>query len=814
MRKHVLLVAIVLILSFSVLGSISAPRNGTNVYLETLAPLNSGISSMLDVIDYSQSDIRTFSNADNETSFNFNSNWFPDNHHGFRLHAAITDLRKTTDPIPNGDFEQHIEPGNNWTLTQSDGMISSLSTIPEGNPGSCLDVELAYSKLLLTRTAYVDNDFEYISQFTPSTLTLSFDIRYSADITQADWFIVRVSIDDQFGSPVGMWWETTSDFNPASWTHISFPTFSVNGSLTLRITLQKTTSTNLDVDGHIYFDNFEYQIGSYGTPSEVGLTLNSTVVTNTFGANGEADIYVDPILKEEIDPSLGWNTNQTFIFAANDSITFDFEYTMFVKCHNDDSAIASFTVSSESEPSWIINYTIPSGRPPPGYDNYQFGLFLPEEWDLVVVRDQNGNNITSYSYNTTSRFLLMDEDIGVSDETFDIHCSSIVQTETVLNSPLPDGRYGWNGLFVNVSWINSDLDTYITNSEVTLDYVEVSGGTFTYELEGNNYGSYSVQVPRLSSTADSPITIVVEFQMKGYQNATSATGTALEFTVFVNTGVPPTIFGLQTEILILVVVLLIVIIMSWLLYSKVYRQRYVIPKRLAHARKLQEVLEMFNDVTNLSRFLVLHHGSGIAIFDPFKDRGMDASLFGGFLQALQAFAIDVAKNSDDSALPSEARLSEISYEGFRVIIHDGTYTRTALVYRGIPSNTLKGKIQTFTSRFEEKFSQQLEKRGYEPAIFDGASELLEEIFHVSILFPHKVVPEVPKSLDLSVLENRLHFVALELSKSSESVFLGEIMNSYLETVQEEPTELMNAIFQLREKKLLIPSDLFDSNNSH
>ncbi|MDO8123104.1 MAG: hypothetical protein Q6364_01845 [Candidatus Hermodarchaeota archaeon] len=808
MRKHVLYVTIALILvsSFTTPGIASQNRNA--VLVESLASLNSEIWSLLDVYEYCHNKTPIFSNAHNDTIFTFNSDFYPPNYYGYRLHAAITDLRKTINPIPNGDFEQYPEPGNNWTVTQSTDLIKDNYTIPEGNPGSCYVLELKNGKVLGTQTDYVDNDFEFISQFTPTTLTLSFDIRFSADITKEDWFIIRVEIEDHLNDSMGMWWQPTSEFAPTTWTHISFPTIPVNGSLTLRITLQKTDSSNLDVDGLIYFDNFEYQIGTYDAPSGVELTLNSTEVIDTFAANGEVDIYVDPILKEEISPSLGWNTNQTLIFAANDSITFDVQYTMFVKTEGEESAISSFTVSSDSEPSWVINYTIPSGRPPPNYQNYQFGLHLPYEWNLVVVRNQIGNKINSYSYNATTRFLLMDENIGIPGETFDIHCISIIQTEPVLNSPVPNGRYGWSSLFVNVSWINLDLGLFVKNATVTLRYTDKSNSTFTISMIHNGCGSYAIHVPIIKTDSDSPLSIEIEFLKEGYLNATSATGTALEFSVVVNTGIPPTLFGIQTEFLILAVILLISILLGWILYSKVYNPRYVIPKRVAHARKLQEVLEMFNDVTNLSRFLVLHHGSGIAIFDPFKDKGMDASLFGGFLQALQAFAIDVASNSDDSALPTQARLSEISYEGFRVIIHDGTYTRTALVYRGIPSDTLKEKIQTFSARFEERFLQQLEKRGYEPAIFAGANDLLEEIFHVSLLFPHKVVPEVSKGLSLSVLENRLHFVALELAKSSELVFLGEIMNSYLETVREEPTELMNAIFELREKKLLIPTEVF------
>lgn len=808
MRKQILLIITFLILTLNLATPIHLQMNKTTSTIAPRQTMEAETWSPHDVYEYGQNESQLYSNAHNESSYNFESDRLPSSYYGYRLHANITNLRKTVNPLPNGNFEQYSEPGNNWSLAQSDELISTVSTSPDGNPGSCLDIGLVNTKVPQTRSAFVDNDFEYNSTSTSNTLILSFDIRYSTGITTADWLIVRVEIQDSFGDPMGMWWKTTADFNPTSWSHVSFPTMSVNGSLRLRITLRKTATDNLNVSGQVYFDNFEYQIGSSVYPTDVALSLNNSAVVDAFGYSGSVDIYTDPFYREELPRSLGWITNQSFIFTANESITFDVQYTMFVKTESLDSAIASFSISSASEPSWIINYTIPAGRPPPGYENYQFGLYLPNDWNLKAVRDQIGNNIISYSYNITSRFLLMNKKIGSPGDSFNILCVSVVQTEAVLNSPIPNGHYGWQSLFVNASWMNLEFNSFVKNAIVMLRYNDESNNTFTRQMESNDYGSYSVDVQIITIESNSPLSIEIEFYKEGYLNATTAAGTALEFTVVVNTGLPSAIYGVPTEFLILAVLLCIIIILSWLLYSKVYKPRYVIPKQVAHARKLQEVLEIFNDVTNLSRFLVLHHGSGIAIFDPFKDRGMDASLLGGFLQALQAFAIDVAKNSDDSALPSEARLSEITYEGFRVIIHDGTYTRTALVYRGTPSNTLKEKIQTFSARFEEQFSQQLKKRGFEPAIFDGASDLLEEIFHVSLLFPHKLVSEVPKGLSLSVLENRLHFVALELAKSSEFVFLGEIMNSYLETVKEEPTELMNAIFELREKKLLIPTEVF------
>jgi predicted DNA-binding protein len=245
---------------------------------------------------------------------------------------------------------------------------------------------------------------------------------------------------------------------------------------------------------------------------------------------------------------------------------------------------------------------------------------------------------------------------------------------------------------------------------------------------------------------------------------------------------------------------LILIITVWLAYSKGYRKRYVIPKREAHEKKLEEVLAIYNDVTNISRFLVLHRGSGIAIFDSMGERGRDGSLIGGFLQAIQAFSIDV---NEEQRPTDQAQLSEITYEGFRVLINDGQHVRTAIVYRGTPSETLRQKLELFTKRFETDYQNELLKHGHEPRRFENANELLEEVFHISLLFPHEVVT-VTSDIQLTNLESRLHFIALELNKQRKSIYLSEIVNKYLETINENPVELLNAIFQLREKQLIIP----------
>ncbi len=892
--------------------------------LQTTIPSYSGLGTNFDVFEFTQNASQTITNGRNDTSFTYPSNWLPPNYYGYRLHADIHNLKKTENPVSNGDFEKYPEVGNNWTLNHpGPAVISSASNTSGGNPGSCLEVKLLNDRLPSTGVSQIDNNFTYISELVPDSLTVSFDIRFSSNITKASWLQVSVLILDDNGNPKGLWGQSTSNFYSTLWTDITFSTLFINGSTTLRISVEKNDGRNIRVDGLIYFDNFEYLIGSDTTPSEVALALNETSIVNTFGSNGEVDIYADAILKEEISISNAWNTTQVFSFNSTFSITFDYQYIMYVKSEAAESASSWFSVQINMDPDWIINYTVPSGHIPPGYQGYQFGLYLPEGWVFSIVRDKIGNIITSYNYNSTTQFLLIEDNLAIPDDTFSIQSSSqnyiseiyiqkssdalgpwtnissddyfiigdyfrvyaviealdsfgntgtvsimlpngtvchsdtsitfnsttntltstawmveslceafagepyfalvsynstnqcgfrshnfliMNQAKATLIEPVPDSIMGWEGFTINVTWQHMLTDNYISDAEVILRYNDNFNQTQFAEMTPNGYGSYSIQLSTNQYNSSSLLTFDIEFFKEGYVNATYATGTSFHFTVIVNTGIPPSFFGIPTSVLIMALLLILLIISTGLAY-RVYRRRVLIPRQIAHQNTLQQVLDMFSDVASITRILVVHRDSGIAIFDPFQEKGMDASLFGGFLQAIQAFAIDVANGAADKDLQARTRLSEITYEGFRIIIHDGQLVRTALVYKGTPSETLKESISSFTIRFEDRYLSILEKRATQPGLFSGATDLVEEIFHVSLLFPHTVEAKTP-NISLTTLESKLHYVAYMLTKNREYVYLQEIVNSYLETMQENPLELLNALLQLRKKKIMIPTDHF------
>ncbi len=891
------------------IGSAQIPSPDTPIQL-------SGAGSNLTVYEFCQNQSTQFFNAKNDTTFSYLSDWYPTSYRGYHLHADIQNVRRTMNPVPNGDFEQYVEPGNNWTLADAGGtfppLVKSVSNTTGGNPGSCLDIELAYDKVNFGRHAWIENNFTYTSSLLPDSLNLYFDVRFSPDITTASWLVIDVSIETSVGSTSANWITSTLNFHPTSWTTINVASIPVNGSLLLKIDVYKQIATNLDVDGHIYFDNFNFQIGSNAEPSEVELTLNGTAVRDISTNYGEVDIFADPALEEKVDIFDTWNITLLFTFDSPYVISFDFDYTMKMKTESPYEAQTSYTVDVNSDPLWTLNYTIPSGHPPPGTTGYQFGLFLPVGWQQIRVYDTAGFTVNDFSYNESLSFFLLDENIASAGDRFTISARSMnyvagvyfqksssstgpwenvtssgyllsgeyfrvigilgsisstgnqgsisiilpngtvcnhddtptfnpvtntvtsgvwqvpLQCEefagedttaivsyssgteagltsgivTIMNQaqitvlyPPPNSEVKWFPFLITIRIQNTNTAEAVTDAEVHLIYTNPQGQTLNVEMTQKTEGEYEAYFSPESFDAAREVTFSIEFYKLGYVNASEADGSEVQFSVIVNTGLRP-----EFELLTYGIIFLIILLAIWLVYSKGYRKRYVLPKREAHEKKLEEVLAIYNDVTNISRFLVLHRGSGIAIFDSMGERGRDGSLIGGFLQAIQAFAIDV---NEEQRPKDHAPLSEITYEGFRVLINDGQHVRTAIVYRGTPSETLRQKLELFTKRFETDFQNELLNHGHEPRRFQKAHELLEEIFHISLLFPHEVVTKTG-DIRLTNLESRLHFIALELNRQREYIYLSEIVNKYLETVNENPVELLNGIFQLREKQLIIP----------
>jgi hypothetical protein len=421
-----------------------------------------GIGDTIEVYEFVRNDSITFLNGQNDTAFTYDAGWFPGNYRGYRLYSSVSNLRRVTDPVPNGDFENITGFSDTWNLTQSEGLINSISNVTGGNPGYCMDMELAYTKVNKQAIAYVDNIFNYTSTFDPDTLDLYFDVKFSGDVTQQSWLVLKVSVEDEGGNPLGSWSDNLADNHEPDWHTYTFPTSPVNGLVRLRITLDKRTSSNEDVQGHIYFDNFRYEIGSIVQPSEVDLTLNSTPFVDTISNAGEVSVYADSTLKEETPWINCWSTSQLFEFNTTfDNISFSYTFSMYVKQVSSVFATTDFSAPVDESPVWQVNYTIPSTGPGGDFVGYTFGLNLRNGWTKISVTE--GGTPVTHSYNETTRFVKIEEGVAGTGETYTVAASSSNYVLSVVTQKGPTAGGPWTdvypgGYFVKDEYIRVKAD--------------------------------------------------------------------------------------------------------------------------------------------------------------------------------------------------------------------------------------------------------------------------------------------------------------------------------------------------------------------
>ena len=456
---------LVVVLFLAIALSVVVPDSPYTVRATPNAPYEDS-GTLLDVHEFARN-VTGPIQGQNGTSFSYSSSSFPSEYRGYLLQANVSQLYRSTDPVPNGSFENVTTFYDNWNLTNLeffDQIVASIT--PETGHGATdgdyvMDVELPYERIIGQRTAYIDNDFNYTSEFFPDITEVRFDIKLE-DITDQEWLILRVAIWNQ-GSEKGVWTKDLktlkSEIGENTWHHQTFLTTPVNGQIKLRITLQKLIADNKDVDGHIYFDNFQYIIGSYVKPSEAGLTLNGEPIVDSpsLAPAGSVDYYSDQASMEEASWDECWSTNQLFEFTstAYSNLTFYYEFAMCVKNITLNVASTSFSAPVDGIPEWTIQYHVPVGRPPAGHVGYAFGLHLPSSWDCTYINDSLGTPIT-YSLNPSSNFVKTVAGHASADETYRLYATSQNYVELVQLQKASSADGPWENLTSSSFYVIGD----------------------------------------------------------------------------------------------------------------------------------------------------------------------------------------------------------------------------------------------------------------------------------------------------------------------------------------------------------------------
>jgi len=453
-----------------------------------------GTGLSLDIHEFASSIPVTENDEENGSIFTYTSEQYPSGYRGYRLQANVSTIQRTTDPVPNGSFEDISSFEETWNLTNmepSNPLIQSHSAVTGQDPQEGLyvmDVEFPYKKLLGYKTSYIDNEFNYTSLFIPNSARLLFDIRLSGDITDKDYYQLSVTLWNQ-GSIKGEWTTNLKNLKASisdQWSAREIPTtLNINGQFLLRITFEKTTDKNEDIKGHIYFDNFRYIIGSQVSPTEANLTLNGEpFIDEPTGQTGSVDIYADSNLVEAIPFTNCWSTDQSFqIYSITyGNLTFDYEYAMYIKNVTSSAATTSFSAPVDgTPPTWHIQYTVPSGRPPLSYERYSFGLHLLAGWIATSANDGSGP-LSIYVVHPASNFVKIGDNEAQVGETCSIYASSQNYVKAIILQKSSTGSDPWTDLSSN--------DYYLQG-----DYIRVKAELEPIDSSPSNFGNVSIYYP-------------------------------------------------------------------------------------------------------------------------------------------------------------------------------------------------------------------------------------------------------------------------------------------------------------------------------
>lgn len=196
---------------------------------------------------------------------------------------------------------------------------------------------------------------------------------------------------------------------------------------------------------------------------------------------------------------------------------------------------------------------------------------------------------------------------------------------------------------------------------------------------------------------------------------------------------------------------------------------------------------------------------------------MRANLVSALIQAITAFGVNLTETDDSpEILDSTSSLQQITYRDFHIIVHDGQYTRNALIFKKPPSGQLGKRLEEFTIHLEQQYQDVFENWAGRLNIFSEAIDLVDEYFFISLRVPNILQSDLAKTLSLTPSERRLYKLAKTLANDKGYFFIKTLVDKYLEEKGIQHLEVFKALFSLREKGVIVPFQTgipFELNNT-
>ncbi len=221
---------------------------------------------------------------------------------------------------------------------------------------------------------------------------------------------------------------------------------------------------------------------------------------------------------------------------------------------------------------------------------------------------------------------------------------------------------------------------------------------------------------------------------------------------------------------------------------------------------MQAWVDSFYDIGKIKRILLIHKETGLCLLDPIVDKTMKANLVGALIQAITTFGLSLTESESSSYVPLDTTtsLQEITYRDFHIVVHDGKYTRNAIIFSQPPSGQLNKRLEQFTTRLEAEYADVLENWAGRLNVFGDAIGLIDEYFFITLRLPHIIQDSKRTGLSLSQAERVLFTIAKKFAATTGSFLVRDLLDKYQSEKGILPVEVFEAIFTLREKELIVP----------
>ncbi|HMF30251.1 MAG TPA: hypothetical protein VKK79_02460, partial [Candidatus Lokiarchaeia archaeon] len=210
------------------------------------------------------------------------------------------------------------------------------------------------------------------------------------------------------------------------------------------------------------------------------------------------------------------------------------------------------------------------------------------------------------------------------------------------------------------------------------------------------------------------------------------------------------------------------------------------------------------DVMNIQHVLVIHKNSGTALVSQnYGGEKIDGNLISGFLTALTSFQSEIAVKKGEV---SGKKGFTLDYADFKILLEDGEFIRASLILEAEASDEIKETLVRFIQRYESRFQKELKEWNGNLKAIEGGANLIEEVFEMSLIYPHTVNPGINKK-KLPYLERAIYEMGQAITKERPFFFIATLLEYAIAGRKESKDHIFSVIYDMKKTHVLEPMNV-------